>query len=38
MDDIRYIKSINKKDKLYKLLLKSDVNSYSHADLKAGFK
>ena len=29
---------INKKDKLYKLLLKSDVNSNSHADLKARFK
>ena len=32
------LKSINKKDKLYKLLLKSDVNSNSHADLKARFK
>ena len=30
--------SINKKDKLYKLLLKSDVNSNSHVDLKAWFK
>ena len=30
------LNSINKKDKLYKLLLKSDVNSNSHADLKAG--
>ena len=32
------LNSINKKDKLYKLLLKSDVNSNSHADLKARFK
>ena len=30
--------SINKKDKLHKLLLISDVNSNSHADLKARFK
>ena len=29
---------INEKDKLYKLLLKSDINSNSHADLKARFK
>ena len=32
------LNSINKKDKLYKLLLKSDVNSNSHADLEARFK
>ena len=32
------LNSINKKDKLYKLLLKSDVNSNSPADLKAMFK
>ena len=32
------LNSINKKDKLYKMLLKSDVNSNSHADLKARFK
>ena len=32
------LNSINKKDKLYRLLLKSDVNSNSHADLKARFK
>ena len=32
------LNSINKKDKLYKLILKSDVNSNSHADLKARFK
>ena len=32
------LKSINKKDKLYKLLLKFDVNFNSYADLKARFK
>ena len=32
------LNSVNKKDKLYKLLLKSGVNSNSHADLKARFK
>ena len=32
------LNSINKKDKLYKLLLKFDVNSNSHADLNARFK
>ena len=29
---------INKKDRLYKLLLKTDVNSDKYADLKATFK
>ena len=32
------LNSINKKDRLYKLLLKTDVNSDKYAALKATFK
>ena len=32
------LNSVNKKDRQYKLLLKTDVNSYKYAALKATFK
>ena len=38
MDDLWYIKFINKKDRLYKLLPKTDVSSDKYVALKATFK
>ena len=38
MDDIGILNSINKKDRLYKLLLQTDVNSDKYAALKPTFK